>query len=331
MVVGVALLASTAAWAAAAAAAAGSPGGPTVALILVSGLTVVLCRAVSSRQPVLVPTALVAVAVGLMVADPEATFRRGPLQGPFGYANATAAFLVQATIGAFMLVLAARARIVRIAGVIAAAVFVVGVVITRSWTAAILLPVVVASSLVLERTRGARAAIVASAALLLATIVLTIALGASVPRGEGALGRVVSGTISEERVALWHDALTLMAAEPLLGVGPVRFASQSPTASADVDLRWAHNEFLQMGAETGIVGFALGVSVFLWGFAALWLGPPGRLAVLAAAALALLGMHASVDYVLHFPAVALAGAALLGTGLGARARSVQRVPARGWA
>ena len=326
--VGVALFVAAAGWAAVAAASAGSSGGPLAALILSAGLTLALCRIVASRWPTLVPAGLVGAAIVLMAADPEATLRSGPLQGPFGYANATAAFLVQATIAALMLVMAGRALVVRVVGAIAAAGFAFVVLITRSWTAAIMLPVVVLISLAVERARGSRAAVAVSGGVFVAILVLTVALGALGPgAGEGSIGRaVVRGTITQVRVALWRDALVLMKEEPVLGVGPGRFASESPTASSDEDLRWAHNEFLQTGAETGLLGFALTVSIFLWGFAALWLGPPGPLAALAAAALALLGIHASVDYVLHFPAVALAGAAVVGTGLGAQRHRPIRTP-----
>jgi len=110
----------------------------------------------------------------------------------------------------------------------------------------------------------------------------------------------------------------------VFGVGPGRFADASPTASRDPDLRWAHNEFLQSGAESGLPGFVLSVLLFLWGFGALWANAghaanEGFATALGAAALATLGAHASVDYVLHFPAVALAGGALVGSALGAGA------------
>jgi hypothetical protein len=107
-----------------------------------------------------------------------------------------------------------------------------------------------------------------------------------------------------------------MVDEPLVGVGPGRFAAESPTAASDPDLRQAHNEFLQSGAESGVLGYILIVSLVLWGFAALGTSSERLSGPLAAAGLAILGIHASIDYVLHFPAVALAVAAVVGTGLG---------------
>jgi hypothetical protein len=56
------------------------------------------------------------------------------------------------------------------------------------------------------------------------------------------------------------------------------------------------------------------VLVFVWGFARLWVHPaPDVMVALGAASLAALGLHACVDYVLHFPAVPLTAAALVGT------------------
>ena len=317
-VAGIALFASSAIWATVTAVAAGSSSAAVTALILGSGLTLVLSVLLAAWRPELVPAGLVGGAVGLLLLDAEATLRSGPLQGPFGYANATAAFFVQAIVAALMVVVASRSAVPRVGGMVAAGAFVFVIFVTRSWTAAILLPLVVGITLLVERARGGRAAVVVSAGLFAAAVVLTIVLGASrLGSGGGAVGEVVGGTISQNRVTLWNEALSLMVREPVLGVGPGRFATASPTAASDADLRWAHNEFLQAGAESGLPGFLLTVSIFLWGFAALWLGQPSRLVVLASAGLAAVGIHASVDYVLHFPAVTLAAAAVVGTGLGA--------------
>lgn len=338
-ILGAVLFGAAAAWVNLAAAAAGSAAWPTAGLILMSGLMVGVCWVAASRRPPLVPAAIVGVAAGLVVADLGSTLRYDAMMGPFGYANASAAFMVQAIIGALMLMAATHTGIVRVGGAIACAFFMLAVIATRSWTAAVMLPVVVIAALLVQRTHGSRAAVMVCGALFGTVLVLTIALGAVGPgTGPSPLDRAVRATISEQRVVLWGEALALAAEDPLLGVGPGRFASTSPTASRDDDLRWAHHEFLQAGAESGLLGYLFAVGVFVWGFASLWLRSPSRLGWLAAAGLALLGIHASVDYVLHFPAVALIGAAVLGAGLGtprdepiATPRTVEPVSAHGWA
>jgi hypothetical protein len=66
--------------------------------------------------------------------------------------------------------------------------------------------------------------------------------------------------------------------------------------------------------ELGWAGFFLTVLLFVWAFVRLWMHPePDVYVALGAAAVAVLGIHASVDYILHFPAVPLVAAALLGT------------------
>jgi O-antigen ligase len=327
--VGAALFAGAAAWSAVTALIAGTAPAPAAGMILGCGVTVGLCWLAGSRWPLLVPAGLVAAAVLLVAMNVETTLRSHPLQGPFGYANATAAFLVQAIIAAVMLIVSARPGAVRILAATATIGFAGVLVVTRSWTAILSLPVVLLLALIVERERGGRAAVMVAAGLFVAALAVTVALGAiRLGTGTGPLDRLVQGTISEGRPQLWHEALSITAARPLVGVGPGAFAVTSPTAASDLDLRWAHNEYLQAGAESGVLGYLLATGIFLWGFAALWMGSPGRIGALGAAALALLGIHASVDYVLHFPAVAVAGAALLGASVGASRLSADLVAPR---
>jgi O-antigen ligase len=104
-----------------------------------------------------------------------------------------------------------------------------------------------------------------------------------------------------------------MIEHPVLGVGPGRFAEAAGPASADPDARWAHNEFLELGAETGIVGALLLLALFAYGFLRLHVvADASPVAPLAATSLAVLGIHAAYDYILHFPAVPMAAAALVG-------------------
>jgi O-antigen ligase len=106
-----------------------------------------------------------------------------------------------------------------------------------------------------------------------------------------------------------------MADEPF-GIGHDMFRFESPIALSDQDAFRAHHEFLERGAELGVAGFALMVLLFAWMFVRLW-NVPRRdgVTALGAAAVAVLGVHACVDYVLHTPEVVLMGAVLFGTAL----------------
>ena len=133
-------------------------------------------------------------------------------------------------------------------------------------------------------------------------------------------------TYAVRRLELQHDAWSLMWAHPFAGVGPDRFAASSATLqripATKFDARWAHHDFLQFGAESGLPGFALLFALWLWGFARLRRRLASREgAVLAAIALCALGLQLCVEHVLHWPAVPAVCAALLGSAVaGRRAR-----------
>jgi O-antigen ligase len=295
----------------------GSRTADAVGLILAVACALVIAWVAAERWPAAVLTGIVGACAAVVLADAGGSLHSGPTQGPFGYANATAAFAAQACVAALLLVVVAHGPL-RAIGAVAAISFVPLVLATRSWTVLLLLPTVVGAALVVERWRDGRSAVVLCAGLFGGAVAITIALGAlGISTSGGALDRVIEGTISAERVALWNDALATVARHPVLGVGPGGFAQSSATASSDPDLRWAHNEFLQAGAEVGLIGYGLAVAVFVWGFAALGRGSWGRVMAVSAAGLAVLGIQACVDYVLHFPFLVVVGAAVLGAGLGA--------------
>jgi O-antigen ligase len=154
-----------------------------------------------------------------------------------------------------------------------------------------------------------RAVVVVAAALFVGVLIITGVLG-SVYR-TGTDGRVADA-LSERRLELWHESVQILGDHPL-GVGPGRYEDVSPTARRDADARWAHNEFLQQGVELGWIGLVLTALFFLWGFARLWVRPaPDVVTALGAASLAALGIHGCVDYIIHFPAVPLAAAVIVG-------------------
>jgi hypothetical protein len=84
----------------------------------------------------------------------------------------------------------------------------------------------------------------------------------------------------------------------------------------DRDTVYAHNEFLEQAAELGWADFVLVVLLLLWVFVRLAVVPEAdAVTALAAVAFAGTSIHASLDYVWHFPSILLVAAALVGTGL----------------
>ena len=68
--------------------------------------------------------------------------------------------------------------------------------------------------------------------------------------------------------------------------------------------------------ELGVAGAVLTLLLFGWAFVRLWRVPRADgVTALGAAAVAVVGVHGCIDYVLHTPAVLLGAAALLGTAL----------------
>ena len=68
------------------------------------------------------------------------------------------------------------------------------------------------------------------------------------------------------RAEAWGDAYEILSEHPVFGVGPGGFRDASRTARRERDLRWAHNGYLQIGAEIGVVGLFLYLTLFAWTF-----------------------------------------------------------------
>ena len=135
---------------------------------------------------------------------------------------------------------------------------------------------------------------------------------------DGPAATKIRDVLTYDRLELWHEAEQLMTQNPLRGIGPGRFGDVAPLSQVDPSnlLFWAQNDFLQQGAEQGVPGLLALVGLFVCGFVALWANPNADAFVaLAAVALAAVGIQACEDYVLHFPAVVLATAALVGAGI----------------
>jgi hypothetical protein len=316
---GVLILALDIGVAAVAGGASGEAASLVVLLLAIAG-AVVIGRWIGGWHRGLIPAGVAAIAIAFAIAAPAVVSDR-PLGGPFGYRNATGAFYVQATIAAIMVAVTVRQWPLRVVGAIAAILF--GFVAVKdSSAAAVSLVAGAVALLALGSTRSVRISIAVGAGLFVLVLATTILVGAGYRPGTdgGLLGRA----LTERRLVLWHESLRIMGDHPA-GVGPGRFAEVDPTALRDPDARWAHNEFLQQGVELGWAGLTLTVLFFMWGFARSWVHPaPDPIVALGAVSLAALGIHASVDYILHFPAVPLAAAALLGTAQAIPLRRLRR-------
>jgi O-antigen ligase len=301
-------------WTYVAAAISGGDADPFAALLLSATFAFVLGRIASFLHQSVVPAVAIAVAVVLAMRAPD-LLSAVPLSGPFRYTNATGAYYLQAAIAGLMLAVASGATPVRFIGVGAAIAFGVVPFAVESLTPAalvLLLPIAVLAARIFGRTR---AVVAGCAVLFVVALVATIVVGSaySAENRSAFLDRLVDSTLTERRAVLWHEAVVMMVENPVQGVGVGGFQLLSPTARLDRDARWAHNGFLQQGAETGVIGLILLVLLFGWGFASLGaITELDTVGVLGAVAVAALGIHASVDYILHFPAVPITAAALVG-------------------
>jgi O-antigen ligase len=256
---------------------------------------------------------------GAAVLLPPLASRWGVLAGPASYPNARAELMLQCVLAAALAAGSVRSRAGRAAAWAAAAIFATAVLTSGSKAAATLLVGSAVLYVACSQAHRLRTARVVAALAVLGAVCVTagIAAGNPAPRARGGAGELLATALSQRRLVLWHDALSIMLDHPWVGVGPGRFKAVSPAALSDEDAVWAHDEFLQEGAEGGVAALVLLLLCFAWGFASL--GPhegessgSARTTALGLAALMSLGVHASIDYVLHFPLLVTAAAALVG-------------------
>lgn len=138
------------------------------------------------------------------------------------------------------------------------------------------------------------------------------------------------------RFQVARDALGMMRDYPLWGTGLATFGDVYPRYKTFEDgLFWdhAHNDLLELGVETGIVGIFCAV-LFLAGLRTLWKAARGRSVIRDPFQRAVsagvfvgcigLGLHSLLDFHFHIPATALTFAILYALGL---ALAHGRVPA----
>jgi O-antigen ligase len=319
--VGAGLFLVTGAWMVLASLDSGGSAVPGVQLLLGCGLALVVVRKIGPQARVVVPAAVLLTATIIAAGSDTGVLSTAPLSGPFRYINADSAFYVQAAIAGLMLAAGAGPWLVRVLGGVGAGIFAILPFAIHALAAAwliVLLPGAALFSVAAMGSRGARHAVLFCGLLFVASMSATLALGATYWPGadQNLVRRSAVKAVNEHRLVLWHDAFVIMRRHPAVGVGARRYQVVSPIASQDPDSRWAHNEFLQQGAEGGIAGLMLMALVFMWGFVRLWVVRfPDAVTALGAAALAALGIHASIDYVIHFPAIPVVAASLVATGM----------------
>lgn len=283
---------------------------PIAMLSLAGVVAVVGGRALGMRSQRWAPmalTALIVIAIGT-----SWPISAGPGAGPFNYRNATATSLIVAVTACSVLASTVRSKRLRL--VAAASAIVLGLVAAAAAMAAGLGLLMMAIPLLclmgrLSPRRALLYCLVGWLAVLTGTVVVAMLF-------TGDSGSAVIGLIDPVRVQLWHEAMELFRHNPL-GVGPGSFATFSPTGGQDLDLRWAHHEYLQMGAELGWAGMALTIATVTWGFAALRSAAESRsggvVAAFGAAGLAAIAIQGAADHVLHYPAIVLAMCLLQGS------------------
>ncbi|MEO6500599.1 MAG: O-antigen ligase family protein [Jatrophihabitantaceae bacterium] len=122
---------------------------------------------------------------------------------------------------------------------------------------------------------------------------------------------------STDRVAAWHAVTDVIARHPITGAGPgLRTLSWSDPHGVLMVFAYAHNEYLQVLAELGVIGLVLMMVCLAGVLRLLWRCRPaaagGEAAATAIAALVMVAVSALFDFTGHFPAIVLTAAALVG-------------------
>jgi hypothetical protein len=121
---------------------------------------------------------------------------------------------------------------------------------------------------------------------------------------------------SADRAGAAGAALRLTAEHPLTGVGPGRIALVWTTSDGRTLIsRYAHNEYLQLLVQLGVVGFLLLLVLLAAITRTVWQGraaaPSPQLWAGVAAGLVALAVHSGLDFLWHIPAIPLLGALLI--------------------
>jgi O-antigen ligase len=249
-----------------------------------------------------------------------------PATGFLGYSNANGSFFMLAAFAALLAMAAARSTTERLA--LAAALIVFATIPFQiharaaTYVSILLLP---GLWIVLGR-RGHRPILLVTGLLVIATVALTFFLAREHTKRFVARRDYREAAGLYGRAHLWADGYRIFADNALIGVGPGGFQETSFLAS-DEDVRWVHNEFLQIAAETGMPGLILLLGMLAWGLWAL-ARPPTEASVAAALAITAFSLNASTDYLLHIPILPAMLAAMAGSAMPVGSRAAGKRVAR---
>ncbi len=135
------------------------------------------------------------------------------------------------------------------------------------------------------------------------------------------------------RIAIWRDAWKMVEQNPLFGQGLGTFQWTYPayeTVDPDRPARYAHNDYLQILIETGIIGLGL----LLWFFVSVWRVAVKNLrdstdplvkgiGLATIGALTAIALQEITDFGLYIPGVAVVASLIVGLNLRARAMALE--------
>jgi len=328
--VGAGLAAALVGWSFVAAADDGGHPWRVAALVAAVAGAFIVARLVGTVARWAVPLGVTAAGLWIYLGDPSAVRSDYPLGGFLLYSNARGGFFAMAAGAGVMLAAAlwGGRRWLSVGAAVAAvgaAALLAPIPFSTGTHAGMFAVVAFGAVALVAANRGwARGVMAASAVGLVLMLGFTTYLAAGYGDGPpGFVERLVERTpLEDDRIDLWHQALDEMWDHPWTGIGPGNFDAGEGETEPEFYRRNARHGFLQLGAETGIPGMLLLVSLFLWGFWRLWMvADPDRVTALGAVALLGLGVQACLDFILHFPILPIVVAALVGTAV-ARPRRV---------
>jgi hypothetical protein len=315
---GVGIGVAGAVWFVVAGAAANANGLPMSAVFLATILAVVGVRRLGdvARRHVTWLVLVSPLLLGLVLQRPLLG------DGVLGYANASATLAVIAAAAGFLLAGSEETRGARaVAWFVSAAWLVVPWALGSSTAALAGIGVLAAATVFSDARRGPLVG--AAVFVMLGLLALVVGLGATYEPGprSSLAAQTIDRSLGELRLVVWSEAIDIVVAEPLLGIGPGRYRAASPPVASSEDAAFVHNEFLHVAAESGVVGGLFVLALVAWIVAFLSEFARSRALVIGMVATIGTAANASIDYVWHFAAVPLTLGLLVGAASGVPERA----------